>query len=658
MRRFQRFRDNLRLSTRFALMVGTIVCAFCLGSAFLLYAHLKEKVILDTYQKGQIVFALMDGIGAYVNDTLRPRMFEVMSSLPGDEFFVAEAMSTTRIRHGVMGSVAEKKPEFLYRRVSPAPRNPANHLDPIHVQRIGEFKTPGQHSEWHGIWFQNRTPYFSIVKPVYVKGECLKCHGNPENAPSGLIKLYGAERGFGYREGDLMGLESISIPLSGALEEIHQIAVHVFAIGLCTMFCLFLAIEGAFLKLVGQPLKYLATRFEDIVNGARPLGEEVPIQTMDEIGELTSSFNTMGRYLAEAQETLETNAEVLQSIIDGISDPLALVNADGSLSVLNQAYQGWIALSSPAVLGQKNGQENPVEGSSSPEAMLHLAFTTARTVNGEWSGPDGHHYLISFYPILNDDGQVTQVVQYMRDVTLAKRAENQMMQMEKMAAIGQLSAGVAHEINNPLGIILCYTKLLQRDLPDDDPVVQDVKVIDRQARACKDIVDGLLSFARHGATRKEKGALNDGLINMAAMVEKQFEKDGIKLVLQLDPDMPEFSFDPKRMEQVYMNLLMNAKQAIPKGGTVNIRTSYHAEQRMAEIRIQDSGTGIEPKYLDHIFNPFFTTKQTGEGTGLGLSVSYGIVKEHDGKITVETAPNAGSTFIITLPLESLDGQLN
>ena len=138
MKRLRQFRNRLSLRTRFALMVGTIVCAFCLGSAFLLYAHLKEKVIQDTYRRGQIVFTLLDGIGTYANDTLRPRMFEVLNGMHDNNFFVAEAMSTTRIRHGVMSAVAEKNPDFLYRRISPLPRNPANHLDPIHELRMAD----------------------------------------------------------------------------------------------------------------------------------------------------------------------------------------------------------------------------------------------------------------------------------------------------------------------------------------------------------------------------------------------------------------------------------------------------------------------------------------------------------------------------------------
>ncbi|MEN6441352.1 MAG: DUF3365 domain-containing protein [Syntrophobacter sp.] len=645
---------RLSLRTRFALIVGGIVCAFCVCSALVLYVYLKEKVIQDTYRRGQIVFALMDGIGAYVGNTLRPRMFNLTSHLSDEDSFVAEAMSTTRIRHGVMENLGPKHSEFLYRRVTDVPRNPINHADAFHSRMIDYFRVGGRENEWHGISAQDGVKYFYIMVPVYVKAECLKCHGTPEEAPAGLIKLYGNRNGFGYSEGELMGLESISISLSPALQEINQIAIQLSAIGVFAMLFLFIAIDGTFLKLIGQPLRRLGTLFENIATGAIHLRHEVPVERMDEIGELTNSFNLMAHNLAEAEETMQTNAEILQSIIDGISDPLALVNEDGSLSVLNRAYQECIANSSPAVLGQHGGMDADMPGGSSQDAMLKKVFSTGKAASGEWTGPDERCYFINIYPIHNDSGQVHQIVHYVRDITIHKQSENQMMQMEKLAAIGQLSAGVAHEINNPLSIIHCYAKLLQRDLPTEHPAVEDARVIDRNAEACRKIVDGLLSFARQGTTRKERLQLNAALMSLVEMLEKQFKERGIAFTTRLDADLPEFLFDPERIRQVVMNLLVNARQAMPRGGAIKIDTRYIPDDHMAEIRIQDTGSGIVPENLDKIFNPFFTTKQTEGGTGLGLSVSFGIIKEHGGKITVESTPGKGTTFLITLPVETED----
>ena len=398
----------------------------------------------------------------------------------------------------------------------------------------------------------------------------------------------------------------------------------------------------------------MAILFENIANGDIGLTHKAPVESMDEIGEMANSFNIMALHLSEAQETLQTNTEILQSIIDGISDPLALVNADGTLSVLNNAYQAWIAQSSPAVLGRKAEENGVEEAPGTPRLMRDEAFATGKAVSGEWTGPDERSYFINFYPIFKEPGQVSQVVHYVRDITLQKRSENQMMHMEKMAAIGQLSAGVAHEINNPLGIILCYAKLLARDLPADHSALEDVRVIDRNAEVCKQIVDGLLSFSRQCSTRKEKAQLGDNLTRLMGMVQKQFNQAGISLVSQLDPEVPPFHFDPERINQVFMNLLMNARQAMPQGGTIIVSTAYHPDRRCVESRIRDTGTGISPENLDRVFNPFFTTKQPGRGTGLGLSVSFGIVREHGGEITVENTSGNGSTFLVRLPVDTDD----
>ncbi len=650
--------NRLRLRTRFALIVGAIVCSFCIGSALTVYMYLKEKMIQDTYETGQIIFALMDSIGAYVGNTLRPKMFDLINNLPEQEAFIVEAMSTTRIRYGIMEYLGEKNPGFQYNRVTEVPRNPINKADPFHAYMMDHFKADTQREEWHGISTWNGTQTFYIVEPIYVTADCLRCHGTPDDAPQGLIRLYGKENGFGYLPGQLMGVESISISLAPALQEISNLAMQVFTIGFLGMILLFAAIDGSFLRLIGNPLRRMAMLFESIANGDTSIAKQAPVHNMDEIGEMTSAFNTMAHHLAEAQKTLQTNAEILQSIVDGISDPLALVNSDGSLTVLNHAYQEWIARSSPAVLGMQIVEKSAVERSGSPEAMLDRVFAMGKPVSGEWTGPDECCYFMSFYPVFDTSRDVAQVVHYIRDVTLQKRSENQMMQMEKMAAVGQLSAGLAHEINNPLGIILCYVKLLERDLAADSPAIEDLRVIDRNAGICKQVIDSLLSFARRRSDRKQKNQFNESLTGVISMVEKQFKKEKISLDVRLDPLLPKFFFDSERIGQVFMNLLMNARQAMPQGGCITVTTSYHPERRCVEALIRDTGVGIEPENLDRIFDPFFTTKQPGSGTGLGLSVSFGIVREHGGEISVESSPGMGAAFTVRLPVDANDEQLH
>ncbi len=154
------YRKRLRLRTRFSLMVGVIVCLFCIGSATLLYVFLKQKMINDTYKRGQTILALMDSIGAYVGNTLRPKMYGLISHMPESDSFIVEAMSTTRIRHGVMEYLGEKTPEFQYYRVTENPHNPVNKADAFHSAMIEAYKSKKYQREWHGIHSQDGEQIF------------------------------------------------------------------------------------------------------------------------------------------------------------------------------------------------------------------------------------------------------------------------------------------------------------------------------------------------------------------------------------------------------------------------------------------------------------------------------------------------------------------
>ena len=643
---------QLRVGTRFALTMGGIATLlFCLFAA-LIHGYLKQQVIEDTRERARIVLDLMEAVGAYAADTLRPRMMNVVRELTGEDEFIAEAMSTTRIRHGIMRFVEKKHSEFVYRRVADQPRNPANLADPFQRAQLAQFRADPERGQWDGVHEQDGSRYFSILRPIVVHDECLKCHGRPEQAPVGLVELYGPDLGFGHQNGEILGLETVTMSLTPALENVRRITGHVLLIGFGVILLIWVCAEGLFIQFIGQPLARLIRRFDAIAGGTQPLRTEVPIAQRDEIGDLTASFNALARHLAAAQENLETNAAVLQSIVNGIPEPLALLNSNGNPSVINQAYQSWLAEKCPVVFGAEN--QGTTAESLAP--LLKTCLADGRPLSRQWTSPDGRHYHIQFYPIRSEQGTVDQIVHTIHDVTLLKNAARHLMQSEKMTAIGQLSAGIAHEINNPLGIILCYTTLLLRDLPATAECREDICVIERQAANCKRIVEQLLSFARQTQTVKTPGRLNESLREVVALVEHQFAKNGITIELRLDPDLPELVFDGNQLKQVWLNLLMNARQAMPTGGRITIQSSFQVAERAVRVNIADTGSGIDAEVLPRIFDPFFTTKQTGEGTGLGLSVSFGIIQEHQGDLQIESAPGKGARFLITLPLTETDGK--
>jgi two-component system NtrC family sensor kinase len=241
-----------------------------------------------------------------------------------------------------------------------------------------------------------------------------------------------------------------------------------------------------------------------------------------------------------------------------------------------------------------------------------------------------------------------------KDIEQRRLAEEQIAQADKLASIGQLSAGIAHEINNPLGIILGFTQLLIRHEDPQSEKYQDLKTIEKHVRNCKTIVEDLLNFARTSSPDENLIRIDMAIDDVLKFIHQHGDHDRIEVVKNYDPEVPQMFLDEKKIKQVFMNLLLNARHAMGNEGRLSLSTVYRPEGRQVVIKIADTGYGIEKRNLSRIFDPFFTTKPTGEGTGLGLSVSYGIIKNHGGDITVDSEVGRGAAFTIVLPVVSPD----
>jgi two-component system NtrC family sensor kinase len=226
-------------------------------------------------------------------------------------------------------------------------------------------------------------------------------------------------------------------------------------------------------------------------------------------------------------------------------------------------------------------------------------------------------------------------------------------QSERLASLGLLAAGVAHEINNPLGGILALTALTLEDVKADDPNRENLEEVVKQTQRCRDIVKGLLEFSRHSEVNPELADLNNILQDTLALVSKQAQFLNVTVVRNWDPQLPPVMADKSELQQVFTNMLVNAVQAMDEKGTITITTRFSARDNSVEVLISDTGHGIPPEKLPHIFDPFFTTKGSGQGTGLGLSIAYGIITSHRGTIFVESKVGKGSTFTIRLPVASV-----
>jgi two-component system NtrC family sensor kinase len=221
-------------------------------------------------------------------------------------------------------------------------------------------------------------------------------------------------------------------------------------------------------------------------------------------------------------------------------------------------------------------------------------------------------------------------------------------QSERLASLGMLAAGIAHEINNPLGGILALTALTLEDVPQDDPNRQNLEEVATQCERCRDIVKGLLEFSRQSEAGAEPVDINETLEDTLKLIGRQSLFYNVKIVKSLDPELPYVTGDKSEFEQVFMNIFVNAVQAMNERGTLTLVTRI-ATDGFVEIVISDTGCGIAPGEIDRIFDPFFSRRESGAGTGLGLSIAYGIITKHHGSISVDSELEKGSSFTIRLP---------
>jgi two-component system NtrC family sensor kinase len=235
------------------------------------------------------------------------------------------------------------------------------------------------------------------------------------------------------------------------------------------------------------------------------------------------------------------------------------------------------------------------------------------------------------------------------------KAQEQLVNAEKLASLGRMSAGVAHELNSPLtGIVTFGHLMLKRLTPDRTQDIEDTKVIIEQAERCSKIVRGLLGFSRKTASEKSVVNLNKLVENTIDMVKNQAKFHDIVFKLNLDGSLPAILIDSNQIQQVFLNLLINAADAMEENGAIIIssETINDSGRTYAELKFCDTGTGIPSDIAGKIFEPFFTTKPVGKGTGLGLSVSYGIIKKHEGSISVANEPGSGACFVVRLPVNA------
>jgi PAS domain S-box-containing protein len=329
------------------------------------------------------------------------------------------------------------------------------------------------------------------------------------------------------------------------------------------------------------------------------------------------------------------------------------LDLDDRIESWNAQMEAMYALSRSEAIGQSLFDVFPLEfvealdGFRAEQGVHHLYKFRLITRAGEQRTAN-----IAVAPLLSRDFISVGRIILVDDITERVALEAQLTQNDKLSSIGLLAAGVAHEINTPLAVISSYAQMLSKQLRGDARLGPVLEKITQQSFRAAEIANGLLNFSRTSTTEFKETNLNQVIRDTLSLLEHQFMTAQIAVELDLADELPQINGNSGKLQQVFLNLLLNAKDAMPSGGTLRVATLANGH---VEALVSDSGAGIAPEHLKRIYDPFFTTKtmpRPGDrrGTGLGLSVSYGIIQEHAGKIHVESEVGSGTTFHLEFPL--------
>jgi len=378
---------------------------------------------------------------------------------------------------------------------------------------------------------------------------------------------------------------------------------------------------------------------------------------------------------------MEVSERFLQTALDGIQDCINIVDKDFRIIFMNEAASRRTGKKRQLLLGSKCYAELWNENSPCESCVTGKVFETGKAQQAiTWeTGLDGKKfYLERFsFPIVDKEGKVEYAVEIFRDITerklleedreqqrleLGKRVreirhayeelksmQNKLLQAEKMASIGLLASSLAHELDTPLTTISGYCELLEEDIRDEK-LLSRIKIISEQIIKCQKTIRNLLDFSRKSTCEKKICNIHHLINNTLLLVEHRLKIHKINLHKTFNEDVPPLLVDGNQIQQVILNLVNNAVDALPQGGDVFIETRLNKEAKSVEIVFDDNGIGISGEDQKRVFEPFFTTKETGKGTGLGLSICNNIISAHNGKITLESRIGNGTRFVVSLPI--------
>ena len=397
------------------------------------------------------------------------------------------------------------------------------------------------------------------------------------------------------------------------------------------------------------------------------------------MGRLLKTFFEMSRRLKSAEQQIVRQKAITDFLIQQTNERIVVLNTDFTVEEANEAYLNSIRKPKQDVIGGlcyqvMYGLDAPCS-SAQPNfycPMLETLKTgeSAHVIHEDSaSGGEKTYSDLVTYPVKDASGEVIKVIEIRRDITeefstrWEKRAQElradlqKLVQEDRMISLGKLVASCVHEINNPIQGLLTFSHLMTDTLAESGPSPEALgpfkeylTLMSNELERCGSIVSGLLSFSRESTMAYKPVDMNRILETVIMLTRHKMKLQEITLETDLSPETLSINGDTNHLQQCFLNLIFNAIEAMPKGGTLSIRSRLEKSDHNARVTFEDTGDGIADNDLDHIFDPFFTTKNSGEGTGLGLSIVYGVVKNHGGSIAVDSEPGKGTRFTLRFPV--------
>ncbi len=383
------------------------------------------------------------------------------------------------------------------------------------------------------------------------------------------------------------------------------------------------------------------------------LSERVDIEVFDEIGELAATFNDMTSRMEGTIREIRKNQDFNEDILNSIEHGIVVIDRDFCVVTANKSYFG-DKFSLNEIIGKHcyDLHRHTFDcRETCPAGITFREGKSARDVHNHLGGDGRENVVEVFSSALRDEqGEVSMVILVSKDITHRLEMERKLLRSDKMALVGQMASGLAHEIKNPIAGISAAIQIISQKLDKRDPDREIFDEIQRQISRMKRTLSDLLSYAKPRKPRLIDCDINGLIRRSAALMEPQAKSQNIEVALDLTEGLPHTRIDPDMVQQVLLNLCLNAIQAQVNGGRILIQTStQNGSREFVKVTLRDEGPGIKPDVQEKIFDPFFTTKHTG--TGLGLPICDQIIADHKGVLEIDSEPERGTTCKISLPVE-------